>query len=141
MLSLIASGEAIAFIGAGLSRKVGYPIWPDLLKTLHDEANELAKLELGKDVEEDYLRYAQAIKDHCLKHPGGKDRYGRVLGRVFGPTKEGPGCTDTHKLIAQLPFRAFVTTNYEDCVENGIREFVLSDRNRPVSDIQDLTTE
>ena|SRR6266516_417477 len=66
MFQLIESGEAIAFLGAGLSKPL-YPTWPEFLQKLAQKAVELTRkpISLGSGLSEsDVLDYAEAIKAH-----------------------------------------------------------------------------
>jgi hypothetical protein len=69
MFDLIESGEAIAFVGAGLSHPV-YPTWQEFLGTLANKAVELTdkSISLGEGLREsDVLDYAEAIKRHFIR--------------------------------------------------------------------------
>jgi len=118
MLSLIDSGEAIAFVGAGLGVPLEYPSWPDLLNELNAEAQKLEAFTISAEIGEDYLKRADAIKEHFRSHES-IHLYQQLLGRRFGP--RASGCTETHKLLAGLPFRGFATTNYEPAVEIALQ--------------------
>jgi len=119
MLSTIVSGEAIAFVGAGLSVPLKFPLWEGLLKDLRNQANKLAPLTLDPAVEADALRYADAIKTHFVAQKQ-EDLYYEILGRGFQP-KPGGNHTATHKLLIGLPFCGFVTPNYETCLESAMQ--------------------
>jgi hypothetical protein len=43
------------------------------------------------------------------------DDFKSILGREYGP-RTGPNCSPTHDSLVKLPFKAFVTTNYDDCL-------------------------
>lgn len=118
MLSVVASGESIAFVGAGLSMSLKYPSWGGLLTDLHAQAEKLEPLSVAAEVRGDALKWADAIKAHFVKHD--ERLYYELLGRSFAP-KGTANCTDTHKLLVGLPFRGFATTNYETCIESAIR--------------------
>jgi hypothetical protein len=118
MLSLIASGEALSFVGAGPSVALNYPSWQSLIDMLSVEANKISPFVVDDSVKRDTLAHAEAIQKF-FKDKGKLDQYKAILGREFGP-KEGPGCTETQKLLTALPFRGFVTTNYEPGIERGL---------------------
>lgn len=118
MLSVIASGESIAFVGAGLSTPLKYPSWEGLLADLHGHAEKLGSFSVTPDVKADALKWADAIKTHFVAHD--ERLYYELLGRGFAP-KGSANCTDTHKLLVGLPFRGFATSNYETCIESAIR--------------------
>src|SRR6266699_3663326 len=118
MLSLIASGEAIGFIGAGPSAALDYPSWPKLIQMLSAEAGSLGTLTVDDDTKADTLLHAEAIQ-RFFESYGKLSQYKNILGREFAP-KDGDGCTETHRRLVALPFRAFVTTNYEPCIERAL---------------------
>jgi hypothetical protein len=118
MLSMIASGEALCFVGAGPSAALKYPPWPDLIELLSVEANKIGKFAVEDEIKKDILSHAEAIQKF-FKDNGKLDHYKAILGHEYGP-KDGPGCTETHRLITSLPFRGFITTNYEPCLERAL---------------------
>jgi hypothetical protein len=119
MLSSIISGETIAFVGAGLSVPLDFPLWEKLLKDLHAQATKLGPLTVSAESQADALRYADEIKAHFIAH-NEEDRYYEILGRGFQPKASIVNHTPTHKLLVGLPFRGFVTPNYETCIESAI---------------------
>lgn len=119
MIALFASGEAIGFLGAGLSIPLKYPSWDKLLGLLEEEAAKLGPLPA---LPSRPLERAAAIKAHFLKFNARND-YMAILGREFAPREKGENCTETHKRIIRLPFCAFVTTNYDDCGEHALQYF------------------
>lgn len=133
VLSLISSGEAIAFVGAGLSSPLGYPSWSALLGKLHAQAQQIATFDPPEHIKQHVLQYAEVIKEHFKKSEGGIDQYRSILGREFGPRQDGENCTCTHRLLVRLPFRGFVTTNYDECIEDALRGYAVDmlGRSRP----------
>ncbi|MGB8352249.1 MAG: SIR2 family protein [Chthoniobacteraceae bacterium] len=129
LLSLISSGEAIAFIGAGLSSSLGYPSWPDLIATLHTQVNKISAFESSDQISQDILVYAQLIKEYFGTSVGGIDQYESIIGREFAP-KTGKNCTSTHQNLVKLPFRAFVTTNYDVCIEQALQEYAVQEQGK-----------
>ena len=120
VLSLIESREAIAFLGAGLSVPLGYPSWPKLLADMAIEGQKLEAFAMPADLGGNYLARAEALKQHFVRL-GRLPFYEEMLGRTFAPHTDKPNYTDTHRLLAGLPFRGFATTNYEDSVECALQ--------------------
>jgi len=72
------------------------------------------------DPNENYLDRAEAIKQHFMLL-GRLAFYEEMLGRTYAPYTDRPNYTNTHQLLAGLPFRGFVTTNYEDAIECALQ--------------------
>ena len=134
VLSLISSGEAIAFVGAGLSLPLKYPSWDALLATLQAQAHQIATFNPPDHIQHDFLQYAEAIKDHFKKTDGGIDQYRNLIGREFSPRDSGENCTRTHQCLVKLPFRAFITTNYDVCIELALQDFSMAEMGRARTD-------
>ncbi|MGD0812861.1 MAG: hypothetical protein ABSA83_04600 [Verrucomicrobiota bacterium] len=109
MLSLIAGGEAIAFVGAGLSIPLQYPSWLQLLQILNAAANKSESFNPFNDLGADPLRIAEEIRSMFVKH-GRLAEYKSILGNQFSP-KPNDNFTETHRRLVRLPFRGFVTSN------------------------------
>jgi len=129
MLSLIADGEAIAFVGAGLSAPLNYPTWPKLLELLCAEAKKIGSFDLSKAASGDPLHCAEEIQQHFANHSAAS-QFKNILGREYGP-RDHDNCTATHRLLVNLPFKAFVTSNYEESVEQALNEFLVSQNEKP----------
>ncbi|HVR39781.1 MAG TPA: SIR2 family protein [Thermoanaerobaculia bacterium] len=105
---LIHGGNAIAFIGAGVSRYVDYPSWTDLLKQLAQAATGTGDLPLTNDAPWN----AEMIR--TLFEP--QTKYYDSLRTIFAPK------TTSHEVVdrlVSLPFRHFITTNYDDSLERA----------------------
>ena len=120
LIELVASGEAILIVGAGSSKGVEYPDWPELLKRLEQLAKKYGdgfKQDEGKR-ENHPLEYAEDIKSHICKETGNLDRYYALLQELFGP--KNPPFKDFHRKLALLPFRGILTTNYDTVLEAAL---------------------
>ncbi len=135
MLRLIASGEAISFVGAGLSAspELNYPAWPKLLEVMSAEAKKLASFQSALNETEDPLLRAEELKEHFKKHDA-LARFKSILCHEYGP-KDHANCTLTHQRLVKLPFRAFVTTNYDGCLEHALTEVAISKNQKPRLDL------
>jgi hypothetical protein len=118
MMAFIASKEALAFVGAGMSVGLGYPGWGDLLTKLRRQAEALDPafpfvVPVGL-TENDALDFAEAIQRHFEAREELR-RYRSALGHEFA--RKPGGCTALlHKLV-KLPFKGYLTTNYDPAVE------------------------
>lgn len=115
-LELISSGEAIAFVGAGLSVELGYPTWPQLSEKLTVLAREVGEFE-PPAASADTLQpeYADAVKEFILAQTGSLDRYHGFLGREFG--QRDPAFTRVQADLLRLPLKALITSNYEPSLQ------------------------
>ena len=125
LIKLVASKEAVLIVGAGSSRRVGYPDWRGLIEELKGLASELGddfKPTEGKG-EDDLLAYAEDIKSYICKHNIHKDKknlyiYYGLLDDLFSPAD--PPYTDFHRMLVSLPFRGILTTNYDTVLEAAL---------------------
>ena len=122
LIELVRSEEAILIVGAGSSKRVGYPDWPGLLSQLESVANRWSdgfKPDTVKR-EDDPLAYAEDIKSYICEQKNGLKRYYASLDQLF----EGKDsrCKNFHKRLVLLPFRGILTTNYDIVLEAALDE-------------------
>lgn len=134
LIKLIDSGEAILIVGAGSSRRMGYPGWSCLVKKLEDLADKYgAGFKLDKQKYEDdplkCLKYVEDIKSHILNETRNLKRYDSLLYDLFKPKR--PLFDNFHKMLVSLPFRGILTTNYDTILEaalNAAEQSLIPDR-------------
>lgn len=113
---ILESGRAIAFVGAGASAGL-YPLWAQLIRQLAEEAVNRGLADAGqrKLWVEEYAakRPHQAVRG--IREALSEGTYFKLLGSFFGPKKgnDGRAFTAVHELLLRLPFRGYVTTNYD----------------------------
>lgn len=120
LFKLVASGGAILFVGAGSSAVVGHPTWPELLIELEKLANHLGgDFKIDQDQRENNpLQYVEGIKKYIHEKTGNLDRYFAKLHDLYAPRDEP--CADLHKELTQMPFKGFLTTNYDKVLEAAL---------------------
>lgn len=116
LTELIRSGEAIVLIGAGSSISAGYDSWNGLLSKLADEALRCDSSFAFDPNPASPLVYAQRIRD-IITHHRGMEHFENYLARQFSRL---PVITRFHEQLACLPFRAYLTTNYEFTIEEAL---------------------
>lgn len=118
LLRALAGRAAFALIGSGSSHRLGYPLWPELLRRLHeqvgrdrpDTAGELAAIE--RTIHDDLWR---AERYRALLGDG----FAAAIRSTFGPTS--PPHLPFHEQLVRLPFAHVLTTNYDLSLESAHR--------------------
>lgn len=105
----VLQDNPILIVGAGSSKIVGYPRWPDLI----EELNTLAP-SLQRDEKEDPLAYVDRVKDRLDKE-GRIGEYYDFLREMFQPKNKRFAIF--HRSLLNLGFRGVVTLNYDIVLE------------------------
>lgn len=105
----IKEGNAAIFGGAGLSRPSGYVDWKGLLRPLAKDIN------LDVEKENDLLSVAQYYRNQR----GTRHGINQALLSAFAKHAE---TNENIRIITRLPIFTYWTTNYDELIENGIRE-------------------
>lgn len=119
LVSSLRDEEAIAFVGAGASAGM-YPLWGELINLLADHAVAEGCAAPG-DAErlkaDTTLTPQQRVQGILLRLE--EARYRNFLKATFGPRRSADGrrYTATHAALLRLPFRGYVTTNYDPALE------------------------
>src|SRR2546423_3161261 len=98
---------------AGMSKRLGYPLWAEFLETLEGE--------LGVDVDPrpaSLLEWCEQIKRR-FEAAHRLDDYHAHIERTFG-RNGGTPYDQLHLALARLGFRGFVTTNYDPALANAV---------------------
>jgi hypothetical protein len=109
----------LAFVGAGISAAL-FPDWLTLLRQLGGEA-----ISEGMASENEIASILETAKENPL---AAASRFGEKLGQqLFRKTVTGTysapdqAFTLSHQILMRLPFKAYVTTNYDRCLEYARR--------------------
>ncbi len=117
----INSGKCILFAGAGASVDAKLPTWSQLITDLVDNLNEVGALEEGESEEIENLienNDLLVLAPFCLERLGNFE-FARFLKEKLDDTKYA---SRTHRILAQIPFRAAVTTNFDTFIEHSRNE-------------------
>ena len=99
-------GRLVVFVGAGVSKDAGLPLWHELFEPLRTQAGPDA-LAHPVDVAQTYadLHGREALLEYVQ----------RALGRVRLPGR-------LHRALARVPARVYFTTNYDCLLERALAE-------------------
>ena len=107
----LGSGNTVAFVGAGASAEL-YPLWNRLIQMLADHA-----VEVGRAQPAEARRWTtatgmtpQQVVDR-IRRALGDSNYHDFLRRTFAPHENR--YTSVDAALMKLPFKGFVTTNYD----------------------------
>lgn len=123
LVTALNGRRTVLLAGAGGSRSVGYPSWPQLVEEMRMQfANDLPSLNdaspmifAGKIVHE--VRLKKRLPD-----------YYNFLERRFEPRSDRPRLhDDLHIALVRLPFCGLVTSNYEPVIESAIADAFAGD--------------
>ncbi len=106
------AGGAVLFVGAGSSRKVGYPMWGGLLTELEAAARKVDEAKVKEVEGADGLLRANAYKKVL-----GSDEYQRIIRETFAPRI--PPHDASHETLVRMPFRHIFTTNYDGVLQSA----------------------
>lgn len=127
LVDSIRSGDCVLFAGAGLSARAGVPTWNQFL-------NDLLTFASGQQIIDpsDAASLSAALKE------GARNAAADGLVHAFGSRREmlegflrdtfpqKQSLSRSHDLLAQIPFAAVVTTNYDDLLEESFPEFTTA---------------
>ena len=114
LFQLVQSGQAILFVGAGSSVRLGYPGWNDLLEQLENLA-EQTDAAMRND---DPLCYADKLKSLIVSKYN-EGRYLALIQNCF-KTQNTSQFNQFHRTLVSLPFKGIVTTNYDHVLEAAL---------------------
>lgn len=121
LINDLRDGNVMAWVGAGLSMGVGYPSWSKLVETiavninntLWDESCIQSWTEKNSNVNPEWVAEVLSTTN--------KKEYYRSLKKIFNCDIKQENFT--HALLALLPFKGYITTNYDSLIENNLRLF------------------
>ena len=111
----LASGEAVAFLGAGASAPL-YPLWPDLISAMIDAAVDLGLPQAAADTCRVEAPDRPDSVIEIVSRGLGRAAYEGMLRDLFQVRRDpttGHTWTAVHELVCRCAFKAVVTTNYD----------------------------
>lgn len=113
LVDAIRSGRIAPFVGAGLSKPCGYPMWGEALRKIALKLNGLAVQDIAPLMAQyDYLQAAQVLHDAAAEQVRHfiKTEF-RQRGAINGPAR----------LLPELANGCIVTTNFDTVIEDLFR--------------------
>jgi len=118
LIKAINSNIVFAFIGAGSSKKLGYPLWEELIGILEEAVKtkgtsiDLQLYKNNRDHEKDPLWYAEVLKSYL-----DESEFYSLINKTFRPQRDS--WTPFHQKLIKIPFRHYITTNYDTILERA----------------------
>lgn len=118
----------IALVGAGVSVPMGYPSWSGLIKMLHQRLGRPSlALQAKKASGQRATNWYSALKSFDKDPLWQAEAYEQALpeGDLAAFIQETFGerpLQDAHRLLGQLPFRHYLTTNFDPSIELSLKE-------------------
>jgi len=104
-----STGQLVAFFGAGVGRGAGLPTWQELIEIL-GAASGMTSAELAELRTFDLRDQARLVQLRVSSHD---------IGAQIEELLQKPHHALAHALLANLPAREFVTTNYDTMFESA----------------------
>ncbi|MCD4785534.1 MAG: HEAT repeat domain-containing protein [Candidatus Eremiobacteraeota bacterium] len=104
----IQKKQAVLFVGAGLSKAAGLPLWGEFIEILLKDFDT-------KPQTADFLDIVEYYENEF-----GRPRLMEKFHDIFGA--RGIKLTEAHKIIARLPWKTIVTGNYDRLLEKALEE-------------------
>jgi len=132
LIEAISRGDTVLFVGAGLSIGAGLPSWNQLVTPLAD------RIGLPEALRRDPLKVAQ----HYQGQRGSHALISYVQEQLDSSNRRP---TENHRRLLRLGIRTWITTNFDDLLEQALREAgqrftkVVRDRDLPYTSADRLT--
>lgn len=122
LIKELRDGNVLAWIGAGLSTSARYPSWTELIQSITQEiidSKYSSDKSLRKWVEDNATKNPEWVAEVLLN--ANSHSFYAALRNIFDKKEEI--YSFVHALLAILPFKGYVTTNYDCLIENHIEKF------------------
>lgn len=105
----IRDGNAAVFAGAGLSRPSGFVDWKELLRPMADDIG------LNIDEEHDLTAVAQYVRNKSGNRAA-------INSSILDAFSKDVSTNENVSILTRLPINTYWTTNYDQLIENGLRD-------------------
>jgi len=121
LIDLVNSGTAWAFVGSGVSVDAGYPIWEDLVNGALGATPEASRERIANDPQ-----FKSALRDaryeacfSVIEKFTDRDHLEKVVKAQLAEKRER---AQIASIIAEWPFAAYATSNYDTLLESILNE-------------------
>lgn len=122
LINRIRDGKCILFAGAGTSLDAGLPTWHELLENMIDQVMDCGQIDAGQKKELEELLDIQdytVVAEFCKDMLGAKGFANLIKDRLSTKNR----VSAMHKLLAEIPFKAVITSNYDNFLEKNHRNY------------------
>jgi len=123
LVASLKARRSLLLAGAGGSRSVGYPSWPQLVEEM--------RMQFANDLSWPNDSSPMTFAGTIVEEIGAKKElpaYYNFLERRFEPRPDRPRLHDDfHVALVRLPFCGLVTTNYEPVIESAVADAFAGD--------------
>lgn len=123
----VMNKKCVVFLGAGVSLAAGFPSWESLIQKMRTSA--------GLDMDMDYGGYLRCA-DYCKRIMGNGNFYD-FMKQEFR-RKPGWEKDDPHLLLAKLPCKIYITTNYDTRMEDALEKVRTDETVNVISSDRDV---
>lgn len=121
LINDLRNGNVLAWIGAGMSIGVGYPSWNQLVNTIAENISNVAweKTTLPEWTQKNASSNPEWVAE--VLSTTNKKEYFDALKNEFKLNKNQLNLT--HAILGILPFKGYITTNYDTLIESNLEVF------------------
>lgn len=126
LIKSLREDRVLALVGAGLSMPLGFPSWEKLIKEVFRYVESTSWFKDDKNY--------KWLTDKCSGYPDWvaevlhteqKESFRNALKDIF--SKRPSGFSYNHALLSLLPFKGYVTTNYDMLIEEYLDIFAIDE--------------
>jgi hypothetical protein len=129
LIKEIQDGRCVLFAGAGASMDAKLPGWSELLRSMIERVADSGTL---SDLEQVELEALLKAGEHLVVAAFCRDKLGSYdfADHLRSQLSDSNRASRTHRLLAEIPFRAAITTNFDSFLEHSRAraEVVLPDK-------------
>lgn len=122
LVRIINSGRCFLLIGSGLSCDAGLPSWKmlssDVFEKYKDRMQEIQQQRIINKINTNQF---PRVFDDCQKQATSNESFIETVGQIFKSYNHRK--TDLYTMISQWPIQTYLTTNYDDILQEELDKF------------------